>query len=66
MNLKMIFDLAAEVKHNIPEFNIENIEDAFLILRTNSGRSITIRLEDITKADVVGAELIKSINKSIS
>lgn len=62
----MIFDLAAEVKRDIPDFNIENIEDAFLILRTNSGRSITIRLEDITKADIVGSELIVPINKSIS
>lgn len=59
MNLKMIFDLAAEVKHDIPDFNIENIEDAFLILRTNSGKSITIRLEDVTKADIEGSELIK-------
>ncbi|MGW7862040.1 hypothetical protein [Staphylococcus xylosus] len=64
--MKMIFDLAAEVKRDIPDFNIENIEDAFLILRTNSGRSITIRLEDITKADIVGSELIVPINKSIS
>lgn len=55
----MIFDLAAEVKHDIPDFNIENIEDAFLILRTNSGKSITIRLEDVTKADIEGSELIK-------
>ncbi|MGO3049559.1 hypothetical protein ACLBV9_02365 [Staphylococcus succinus] len=54
--MKKGFDIVGEVHSEIPDFSIENIEDAILILRTNSGRSITIRLEEIAKADIIDLE----------
>ncbi|MEB8209451.1 hypothetical protein BU065_13425 [Staphylococcus succinus] len=60
--MKKTFEIAGDVRDEIPNFSIENIEDAFLILRTTSGISITVRLEELTKFEEIDVEFINETN----